>query len=356
MGFFGFGDEEEPVVPALVNGDPDPIVDVITFAGSGDTGYAEGTGEEAKFHWPEGVAVDVNGYVYVADTYNHRIRKITPEGVVSTLAGSGLGYAEGTGEEAKFNLPRGMAVDGAGNVYVADSGNHRIRMISPQGVVSTFAGSGEWGHLDGKRSVAKFNEPRGVAVDGAGNVYVADYNNHRIRKIISSTGEVSTFAGTGANSYLEGHRSVAQFSYPRGVAVDHAGNVYVAEYGKNNRIRKISSEDDRVTSLIGSSITNPYELSPEQKSFLAPADVAVDGAGNIYVPELDNQRIRKISPTGDVTILAGSENGVLGYANGPGKDARFWSPTSVAVDVNGNVYVAEGAGNNRIRKITITTP
>jgi len=157
---------------------------VSTLAGSGVQGFADGTGTTAKFSWPYGVAVDSAGNVYVADRSNERIRKITPSGVVSTLAGSGnWGFADGTGTAARFNYPTGVAVDSAGNVYVADEWNHRIRKITPSGVVSTLAGSGTWGSADGTGTAAKFRSPRGVAVDSAGNVYVADSDNHRIRKI-----------------------------------------------------------------------------------------------------------------------------------------------------------------------------
>ena len=151
---------------------------VSTLAGSGTSGYADGTGTSAQFNYPSGVAVDGAGNVYVADRYNHRIRKITTSGVVSTLAGSTSGYTDGTGTSAKFYYPSGVAVDGAGNVYVADLSNHRIRKITASGVVSTLAGSGTSGYTDGTGTSAKFTYPTGVAVDGAGNVYVADYNNH----------------------------------------------------------------------------------------------------------------------------------------------------------------------------------
>ena len=205
-----------------------PIVTVSTLAGS-TYGYTDGTGTSAQFNNPIGVAVDGAGNVYVADRYNHRIRKITTSGVVSTLAGSGTsGYADGTGTSAQFSNPTGVAVDGAGNVYVADQVNHRIRKITTSGVVSTLAGSGTSGYTDGTGTSAQFNYPTGVAVDGAGNVYVADQGNHRIRKITTS-GVVSTLAGSGTSGYTDGTGTSAKFSYPTGVAVDGAGNVYVAD-------------------------------------------------------------------------------------------------------------------------------
>ena len=209
---------------------------VSTLAGS-DYGFADGTGAAAQFSNPSGVAVDASGMVYVADQANNRIRKITPAGVVSTLAGSSYGFANGTGTAAQFADPLSVAVDAAGMVYVADSGNNRIRKITPAGVVSTLAGSG-YGFANGTGTAAQFANPFGVAVDATGTVYVADMYNHRIRKI-TPAGVVSTLAGSGVDGFANGTGTAAQFAFPRGVAVDAAGTVYVAD-GNNNRIRKIT--------------------------------------------------------------------------------------------------------------------
>ena len=325
-----------------------PIVTVSTLAGSGTPGYTDGTGTSAKFSSPNGVAVDGAGNVYVADQVNHRIRKITTSGVVSTLAGSGTpGYADGTGTSAKFNYPNGVAVDGAGNVYVADLSNHRIRKITALGVVSTLAGSGASGYTDGTGTSAKFSYPNGVAVDGAGNVYVADYFNHRIRKITTS-GVVSTLAGS-ASGYADGTGTSAQFSYPTGVAVDGAGNVYVADYN-NHRIRKITTSGV-VSTLAGSGTPGYTDGTGTSAKFSSPTGVAVDGAGNVYVADYNNHRIRKITTSGVVSTLAGS--GTSGYTDGTGTSAKFAYPSEVAVYGAGNVYVAD-QGNHSIRKITLS--
>ena len=227
-------------------GDQAPFM-VSTLAGS-SAGNNNGTGTAAKFNNPSGVAVDSSGNIYVADTFNHRIRKISPVGVVTTLAGSSSGDDDGTGTAAKFNYSRDVAVDSSGNIYVADTSNHRIRKISPASVVTTFAGSSS-GDDDGTGAAAQFNNPIGVAVDSSGNVYVADTSNHRIRKI-SPTRVVTTFAGSSSGDD-DGTGAAAKFNSPRGVAVDTSGNVYVGDTF-NNRIRKISPVGV-VTTLAGSS-------------------------------------------------------------------------------------------------------
>ena len=195
----------------------------------------------AQFDFPTGVAVDSSGILYVADTRNHRIRKITSEGVVTTLAGSGTyGHHDATGTVAQFRYPYGVAVDSSGNVYVADTENNRIRKITPAGVVTTPAGSTE-GYLNATGTKAQFNEPTGVAVDSSGNVYVADTHSHRIRKI-TSEGVVTTLAGgvdtSGNGGYLDATGTNARFNAPFDVAVDSSGNLYVADRD-NYRIRKI---------------------------------------------------------------------------------------------------------------------
>ena len=211
---------------------------VTTLAGSGVAGYADGTGTAAQFYSPNGVVVDSSGTLYVADSSNNRIRKITPAGVVTTLAGSGVaGYADGTGTAAQFNYPNGIAVDSSGMVYVADTNNERIRTITPTGVVTTFAGTGAYGFADGTAITARFYLPNSIVVDSSGTVYVADSYNMRIRKI-TPAGVVTTLAGSGVAGFADGTTAAALFRYPSGIAVDSSGTVYVADYG-NNRIRKI---------------------------------------------------------------------------------------------------------------------
>ena len=320
---------------------------VSTLAGSGMAGFADGTGTAAQFSSPRGVAVDGAGTVYVADRDNNRIRKVTSGGVVNTLAGSGMaGFADGTGTAAQFYNPSGVAVGDDGTVYVADSNNHRIRKVTAAGVVSTLAGSGTYGYADGTGTAAQFYSPTGVEVDSAGTAYVADYSNHRIRKI-TAAGVVSTLAGGGTGGYVDGTGTAARFYFPRDVAVDDAGTVCVADFG-NNRIRKVTAAGV-VSTLAGSGTTGFADATGTAARFNSPRGVAVDGAGTVYVADRDNNRIRKVTAAGVVSTLAGS--GTAGFADGTGAGAQFNYPTGVAVDGAGTVYVADQS-NNRIRKVS----
>jgi sugar lactone lactonase YvrE len=322
---------------------------VSNLAGqAGNQGSTNGAGIIATFSNPFGVAVDGSGNVYVGDLGNNLIRKITPAGVVSTLAGvQGVaGSVNGAGITATFSHPQGMAVDASGNVYVADTVNNLIRLITPAGVASTFAGSGSSGAVNGPVSLASFKYPYGVAVDNLGNVYVADFNNHLIRKI--SGGVVSTLAGqAGIPGFANGSGSTALFYHPQGVAVDGSGNVYVADTG-NEVIREISpagvvstlaGEQGNGGSNNGGGVT---------ATFSSPEGVVVDGSGNVYVADSGNNRIRKIIPGSFVSTYAGTGN--WGDANGPATIASFNNPYSVALDASGNLYVGD-TGNDLIRKI-----
>ncbi len=313
---------------------------VTTLAGSGE-GYADGAGTAAQFRRPSGMAVDGAGNVYVADKNNHRIRKISPAGVVITLAGSEMGYTDGTGTAAQFKYPSDVAVDGSGNVYVADNQNHRIRKISPSGVVTTLAGSG-YGYADGTGGAARFRAPSGVAVDGAGNVYVTDIENVRIRKI-SPSGVVTTLAGS-EKGYADGAGTEARFEYPYGVAVDDSGNLYVTD---THRIRQVSPSGVVIT-LAGSGVAGYADGTGGAARFRAPSGVATDSDGNVYVADSSNHSVRKISPAGVVTTLAGSDD--RGQLDNTGTPTEFYLPKSVAVDGAGNVYVADG----RIHKIVLS--
>ena len=328
---------------------------VTTLAGSARVkGHTNGIGTTASFNYPRGIAVDKAGNLYIADYENQLIRKITPGGVVTTLAGGAgadyafPGYSNGIGTSASFLWPTEVAVDTSGNVYVADSGHCLIRKITSGGVVSTLAGSGSEGSADGIGRAASFSKPEGVAVDTSGNVYVADSNV--IRKI-TCRGVVTTLAkssGVTGSTDRSGNLIIASLNYPSRVAVDTSGNVYFTD-SINSRIRKITP-DGIVTTLAGSAgVAGAADGMGTAALFNAPEGIAVDTSGNIYVADTGNELIRKITAEGMVTTLAGS--GEWGSANGMGFAASFNNPEGVAVDPSGNVYVADSY-NHLIRKIT----
>jgi sugar lactone lactonase YvrE len=333
---------------------------VTTLAGTaGAFGSDDGLGATARFNAPSSVAVDGTGNLYVADYGNSTIRKITPAGVVTTLAGTAgrAGSADGTGGAASFGLLKGIAVDSMGNVYVTDtSGLSRvisgptIRKITPGGIVTTLAGmAGFEGSADGTGASARFSNPSGIAIDGAGNLYVGDTNNSTIRKI-TPVGVVTTLAGTaGGWDSVDDIGAAASFRNPGGVAVDVAGNVYVADT-YNATIRKITSAGV-VSTLVGAvSLGGAVDGTGAAARFNSPFGVTADRLGNVYVSDYLSHTIRKIMPGGVVTTLAGTAH-VSGSADGMGASARFNFPADVAVDGSGNVYVNDSQ-NNAIRKIT----
>ena len=325
---------------------------VTTLAGrAGASGATDGIAEAARFDSPSGVATDGAGNVYVADSSNHAIRKITPAGVVTTLAGTAgaMGSSDGAGAAARFTGPVGVAIDGTGNLYVADSENYTIRKITPAAVVTTLAGmAGASGSADGTGPAARFYVPQGIALDSAGNLFVADMFNYAIRKI-TPAGMVTTFAGAApVTGSTDGQGAAARFGDPLGIAADGAGNVYVADY-INHTIRKITS-GGAVTTLAGSTgVKGSIDASGAAARFDSPGSVAADGAGNVYVAD-GGHIIRKITRAGVVTTFAGMK-GREGSVDATGSSARFGHTTGLATDVAGNVYVADYS-NNTIRKIT----
>lgn len=319
---------------------------VSTLAGEGIPGFAEGTGVAARFQFPFAVTLDGGGNIYVADNFNHRIRKITQTGVVSTLAGAGFrGYINGPGTKAGFGSPTGVAADIAGNVYVGDDDLNMVRKVTSEGVVSTLAGDLDSGSVNGVGPAARFYRPVGVATDTAGNVYVADYFNNCIRKV-TPAGDVITLAGSGTPGYKDGAGATAQFYAPIGVAVDGSGNVYVADQG-NNMIRKISPSRE-VSTLAGNLQAGFVDATGSAARFLSPIGITADATGNLYIGDWGNHRIRKISPAGAVTTVAG--DGQPSFGDGPAATAHFKYPCGLAMDAAGAIYVADQA-NHRIRKL-----
>lgn len=332
--------------------DQDQVITVSTFAGCGDAGFLDASAKNARFNQPSGIAVDKNGNVYIADQINHRIRKITPSGSVSTLAGNGKpGYKDGKGTAAQFDSPVGIAVDKNGFVYVADFVNNRIRKISPSGTVTTLAGDGAYGFADGEGAIAQFASPIGIAVAQQGIVYVTDLDNNLIRKI-TADGIVSTFAGNGLQGTTDGEALTAQFFGPNGITIDEEGTIYIAEEGNHN-IRKITP-DGNVSTIAGNGNPGYVNGIGTEAQFMSPNGITVDKSGNLYVADWFNNRIRKITPAGAVSTMAGSGPTGFGngYKDGDGQSARFNFPRGITMDNKGDFYVADQL-NNRIRKITV---
>lgn len=322
---------------------------VTTYAGYPAGGYVNDTGTAAAFNQPITITIDKNKNLYVADAENHRVRKISPAGMVSTFAGSLFGFINDTASGARFFHPLGVVVDDAGFVYVADSKNNAIRKISPAGLVTTLAGAtGVAGYKDGAGDTATFNYPNGIALDAAKNVYVADASNNMIRKI-TPDGVVSTVAGALAAGNADGQGTGARFTYPTGIAVDAAGNLFVADEN-NHLIRKITAAG-AVSTYAGSGSPDNIDDTGSAAAFNAPYGIAIDAANNLYVAEIGNNQIRKITPGRKVMSFAG--NGTAGADDGLRTDATFFSPTGITLDGTTTMYVADWK-NNLIRKIDLT--
>lgn len=318
---------------------------VSTLAGSGHAGFVDGMGSMATFNRPSAMVIDADGNIYVSDHDNHSIRKITPEGVVSTFAGTGKpGFDNGMRLKASFNHPYGLAIDSRGNLYVGDVSNHCVRKIAPNGKVSTLAG-GRRGFSDRQGDLAMFDHPHGVAVDSKNNIYVADAYNNRIRKI-KPDGTTSTLAGSGNDGFLDGPSSQAEFYVPIGIVIDNSGNVYVGDEG-NSSIRKITS-DGFVTTLAGNGKFSFADGVGRDATFNAPGGIALDRHGNLYVADYLNNSIRRVSTSGEVRTIAGKVD--KGFADGRPSEARFHYPFGIAVDREGLIYVGDQY-NHRIRKI-----
>lgn len=324
---------------------------VTTLAGlSGTSGAVNGTGSAARFNTLFAVVVGAGGNLYVTESGNHVIRKITPQGVVTTYAGliGSSGLVNGPLATARFNNPGGLAQDADGNLYVADRGNFLIRKITPQGVVSTFAGTpGVQGDGNGTGvGNATLRFIAHMAFDLAGNLYAVESGNGTIRRITPG-GTVSLFAGVpGSNtSSTNGPALSATFWLPLGVAVDAAGTVYVSE-SIGRVIRKIAG--GTVSSWVGDGTVGSTDGTGTATSFQGPAQMAFDADGNLYVANVHN--VRRITPGAVVTRLAGGDHLTSGTTDGTGTAARFNGPRAVAVGRDGVIYVVDG-GNHSIRVI-----
>jgi RHS repeat-associated protein len=337
---------------------------INTVAGAGLYAGDGGAATSARLNAPAGLAMDSAGNIYIADIVNNCVRKVTAAGVITTIAGGpagGYGGDGGPASLAQLEQPQGVALDGSGNLYIADWGNNRVReIIAKTSVIITVAGNGTAGYTGdgGPGASAELNAPAGVAVDVSGNVYIADSNNNVVRELFVSTGNIGTIAGNGTGGYAgdSGPATGAELFSPQAVAVDSAKNVYIADTF-NSVIRKVTAATGVITTVAGSanygySGDNGPATSAE---LFDPEGVAVDGAGNIYIDDAANNRVRKVTvSTGIITTVAG--NGSLNFSGDGGQatSAALNYPYGVMVDASKNIYIAD-TNNNRIRKVTAST-
>jgi sugar lactone lactonase YvrE len=334
---------------------------ISTMAGTANAGFYGdgGPATAAMLNGPFGVAVDTSGNLFIADYANNRIRKVTAStGIISTVAGGAYqGYSGdgGPATSAELYHPEDVAVDTSGNLFIADTTNERVRKVTPAGVISTVAGngSGGFGGDGGPATLASLNWPAGVAVDAAGNLFIADCSNNRVRKVTASTGVISTVAGNGIGGFYGdgGPATSAWLNEPTGVAVDTSGNLFIAD-ADNNRVRKVTPAG--VISTVAGNGSGGFggDGGPATSAEIyAVQDIVVDTAGNLFIADWGNNRIRKVTPSGVISTVAG--NGIQGYTGdgGPATSAELTDPISIEVDAAGNLFVVD-TDNARIRKVT----
>ncbi|GAB3840051.1 hypothetical protein [Hymenobacter jeollabukensis] len=323
---------------------------VSTVAGSGTAGRADGPAATAQFNFPGAVLVDAQGTVYVADTQNHGVRKISPTGVVSTIVGNGgPGYYDAwTGVQAAFTGPNGLALDARGVLYIADTGNGSIRQLLPSAATATLAGNGTGGYQDGPGPVARFTSPLGLTYDGQRTLYLCDTDDYRIRQV-DTTGLATTLAGSGVAGMVDGPAATARFREPHGIARDAAGNLYIADRSVH-RIRRLTPTGI-VSTVAGTGTSGYADGTATTAQFNGPVGLAYDGRTGLYISEREGHRLRRLDlATGVVSTVAGT--GTAGYANGAGNVALFNRPQGLYwAEAEQSLYVAD-ASNHRIRKVT----
>lgn len=337
---------------------------INTIAGTGTGGHS-GDGAaatSANFYNPAAIKRDAIGNLYIADYSNHRVRKIDTFGVVTTIAGNGVATYAGDGgaaTAASIRQPAGIALDGSGNIYISDNFNNRIRKVDASGNISTVAGNGTGGYSGdgGAATAAMINRPTGITTDGSGNIYFADESNHVIRKVTVSTGVISTVAGNGIAGYSVGVATGASLKQPKDVAVDASGNIYIADW-MNHRVRMVNTSGN-IVDLAGDGTMgftgDGYAATAARVN--KPIAVWIDASGNLLVADNGNSRIRKIVLAGAGHIVTLCGNGTYSFSGdgGPATAAALNSPMGMVSDASGTIYLAD-QGNHRIRKIHIVPP
>ncbi|NOS81627.1 MAG: hypothetical protein HOP32_08620 [Nitrospira sp.] len=338
---------------------------ITTVAGTGVAGFSGDTmaATAALLRSPSGVAVNAAGDLWIADVNNNRIRKVNAAGIITTVAGTGtVGFNADSiaATAAHLSNPVGVAVNAAGDLWIADQNNHRIRRVDAvTGIITTVVGTGAAGFSGdtGPADVAQLSSPRGVAVDAADNLWIADFGNHRIRRVDAATGTITTVAGTGVAGFNGDNiaADAAQLSSPAGVAVNAAGDLWIADQG-NHRIRRVDAASGEITTVAGTGTACTVQPCGDNgQATLAqlrdPSGVAVNAAGDLWIADLSNDRIRRVdAATGTITTVAGTGvPGILGD-NGPATGAQLFNPAGVAVNAAGDLWIAD-LSNNRIRKV-----
>lgn len=337
---------------------------IKTIAGDGTPGTSGdgGAATAAKLNYPTGVAVDKAGNVYIADANNNKVRKVSTTGVITTIAGNGTSGFSGDGgaaTAAQLKYPTNVAVDASGNVYITDANNARIRKVTPAGIISTYVGDGTLGYGGdgGPATAAQLHNPRGLHVDAAGNLYIAAVFSQKVR-MVDATGVIMTVAGNGTSGYAgDGGSAVsAQLKDPSGVGKDAAGNMYIADKS-SHCIRKVTATGT-ISTIAGNDVTADFtgDGGPATAARMkTPLTVKVDKYDNIFVLDMGNNRVRKINASGVISTVAGATAVGSSGDGGPATAASFNFPQDIALDTLGNVYIAD-AGNNKIRKITYASP
>ncbi|MEV0253053.1 RICIN domain-containing protein [Streptomyces sp. NPDC050732] len=337
--------------------DSAPAISTVVGTGERGSGGDGGQAASAQLKGPLKIAMDSTGTLYISDSGSHRLRKVTADGEISTIAGTGTGGFGGDGGlavEAQLRSPGALAVDSTGAVYFTDGGNQRVRKITADGTISTVAGTGKVGS-DGDGCAAtdaQLNAPSGVAVDNSGVLYVAESNNHRVRKI-TADGKISTVVGNGTKGAGgDGGPAIeAQLNLPQGLAVDAAGNLYIVD-GFNCRVRKVTA-DGTISTVVGMGAPgSDGDGGPAaQAQLFGPTELVVDSTGTLYIADTFNSRVRKVTADGTISTVAGTSKAGFSGDDGPAAKAQLSMPSGLTVDGADALYIGD-SGNCRVRKVT----